>query len=267
MGLMARSIASLAVLCAGHAAWAQHDHHHHQEHSSEQHAGTQPPLNLHIGLSAEMGRVEAFASDVDYQGVALMVGATRGDFEFAGHAPFYRIDLGGARVGSGVGDIHVEGRWMGLRRDGVQAGFALGVMPPFGDDDDGLGMGHWMIMTGALARWTGGRLSLAGRFGYNGALNGEGHAEHGVPAWPPVSPMNAHELALSGNATLAVARRVAVSVQLASAAPLGEGEFLALAGGGASYDLGRVQLGLGVRHGFVGHTAGLVASGHAMATF
>lgn len=261
-----RWIAGLAVLCTSGAVWGQHHHHHGG--SADEPAGPSaaPRIHFQLGVSAEAGRVEAFAAESDYQGLALMVGASRGDIEAGAHMPFYRIDLGG-RDGTGLGDVHLEGRWMGLSLDGVQAGFAVGVMPPFGDDDDGLGMGHWMVMTAAVARWSRGRVSAEGRLGYNGAIGGGGHAEHGVPVWPPVAPMNAHELALAGVVGVALGRGVGVSVQLSTAAPLGEGEFLALAGAGGSVTLGKIELGLGLRHGFSGHTAGLVASGHAITSF
>ena len=48
---------------------------------------------------------------------------------------------------------------------------------------------------------------------------------------------------------------------------IGDGDVLALVGGGVGYRIGRMEVGLGVRHGLAGHTAGLVASSDVMASF
>jgi hypothetical protein len=265
--MMLRAVLAVAALAvATTPAAAQHHHHHgaHDEGGAE--TARAPALALQVGLSLEVGRVEAFASEVDYQGAALMVGARRGDFELGAHVPYYRIDLG-ARTGTGLGDIHVEGRWLPLRRGALEAGVSAAVMLPFGNDDDGLAMAHWMIMTGGVARVSRGRLSGNARLGYNGALEGNAHADHPIDIWPPVAPMNAHEIAASAGGAIALGHGVAATAQLGSAVPIGDGEFLALAEIGATVRVGRFDLGLGLRHGLAGHTAGLVGTSHAMASF
>lgn len=263
--LLRVALCAVALAVAAAPAAAQH-HHHHGAHDEGAETAPAPSFALQVGLSVEVGQVEAFASEVDYQGAALMAGARRGPFELGAHVPFYRIDLGG-RTGTGLGDIHVEGRWLPVARGELEAGLAAGVMLPFGNDDDGLAMAHWMIMTGAIARVSRGRLSGSARLGYNGALEANAHADHAIDIWPPVAPMNAHEITASGSAAVALGHGVSATGQLGGAVPIGDGEVLILAGVGASVRLGRFDLGVGLRHGFAGHTAGLVGTSHAMASF
>lgn len=259
------------VLAVGGVARAQHHHHHHHHHGSgddggEEMAAAAPSVHLHAMLSVESGSVDAFAGERDYQGAILMMGARRGAFELMGHVPFYRIQLGG-NSGTGLGDVHVEGRWVALSAGRTEVGLSAGAMPPFADDDQGLGMGHWMIMAGGFARASRGQLSGQLSVGYGGALGGHGHSEHGVDVWPPVSPMNAHELTTKLGAAIAIAGGVGLDLALHTGTPLGDGAFLGIAGGGVTYDLGRFRLGAGARHGFAGHTADLVLSSYVMASF
>jgi hypothetical protein len=237
--------------------------HHHHGGGEDRGAGIQ----VHAGLSLEVGQVESFGGERDYQGLALMGGARWRRVELGLHVPFYRIELG-STWGEGLGDPHLEGRWIAVSRGAVEAGLSLAVMPPVGDDDRGLAMGHWMIMSGGLARVSRGRLTASASLGYGGAPGGGRHAEHGGGVWPPVAPMNTHEIEGSLHPQLMLGRGIRVGASLAGAVPLGDGERLALVGGGATIALGeRFELGVGLAHGFLGHPAGLRGTTHVMAAF
>jgi hypothetical protein len=219
---------------------------------------------VHAGVSAEMGSVEFLGGDRDYQGLAVSAGLRLASVELAAHVPFYRIELGG-EWGSGPGDPHLEARWV-TTAGGLELGPSLAVMPPLGDDADGLGMGHWMIMAGGFARATRGRLSAGASLGYGGSPDGSDHAEHGGGVWPPVAPMNPHEVEAALQAQVALGR-FGLAAVLSGAAPLGDGDPLALAGLGATVHLGIVELGVGLAHGLLDHPAALRATTHVTASF
>jgi hypothetical protein len=223
-------------------------------------------LMLHAKLSFETGRAETFGADRDYQGVALMLGARRDRFELMLHVPAYRVQLG-ANTGSGLGDVHLMGRYALWKRGMNELGLSAGVMPPFGDDEDGVGMGHWMAMGGAFARGSRGRFDGELTLGYGGALGGEGHAAHGVLLWPGVAPMNGQEIRSTARVGVDLASGVGASVSGLAAVPVGDGLFMALIGGELSYSMGHYTLAVGARHGLASHTARLVLSTSVMAMF
>jgi len=261
---VARALAAVAV-AAGLPlpAAAQHRHH-----GSGAATGGAHRLHIHAGVSAELGSVEFVGSERDYQGLAVMAGARLGSAELHAHVPFYRIDLAGD-WSEGPGDPHLEARWVALALAGgaLEAGPSFAVMPPIGDDEHGLGMGHWMLMAGGFARVTSGRLGASASLGYAGALGEGGHSHHGGGVRPPVAPMNAHEIDASLEGRVALVRGFGLAATLSGAAPLGDGELLALAGAGATFRLGPVELGLGLAHGLFEHPAALRASTQVMASF
>lgn len=267
---VALAVLALLMLSALPVARAQH-HHGHAGHESTGSMGEHgvdraPGLVLHAGLHLESGRAEAFGADRDYQGVALMVGARRGRFELGLHLPVYRIELGSA-ASTGLGDMHLMGRWIAWMRGTTEIGMSAGYMPPFGDDEGGIGMGHSMIMAGGFARASRGRWTGEITLGYGGSLGSGGHAEHGVLVWPSVSPMNGKEIRSTAQLGIDVSHGVGVSLSGLGAVPVGNGAFLALAGAEVTYRLGRYTAGAGARHGLAQHTANLVLTSSLMGMF
>lgn len=256
---MLRAAIAVALVAAG-AVPAAAQHHHHGG-GAEGGAGVQGAA----GLTAEMGRVEAFSETREYQGLALMGSARWKSIELSAHLPLYRIELG-PESHSGLGDVHLEAGWIALERP-VEAGFSVALMPPLGSDEYGLAMGHWMIMGGGFARASRERVSGSAALGYGTTLGGDGHAEHGVTVWPPVAPMNAHEIRGTLQSRAALWRTLAATASMAAATPVGDGELLALVGGGIAVQLGRADVGLEASHGLAGHTAGLVLGSHLMFSF
>lgn len=257
----------VAVVAAPTAAVAQHHHHHHHEEGGDaEPAERAPAIQGHVGITVEGGQVDAFAGDRSYQGASLMVGARRDRYEAMVHVPIYRITLGAASH-VGLGDMHLMAGYVAVVREHYEAGVSAGVMPPLGDDTNGLAMGHWMVMAGGFARAHRGRLGGDLHVGYGGAPAGGGHAEHGVPAWPPVNPMNGHELRATANLNIAVAGDMGVATRGVVAVPLGTGDVLGFVGAGATYQLGRYTVGAGAGHGLAGHTAALVVTANVMSGF
>lgn len=259
----------LAALAAGHReAGAQHHHHHG---GGEQASATQPSVSAMAMLSFEVGTVEAFSGDREYQSASVMGSARYRQAELMVHVPYYRLELGKTWA-DGVGDAHIEGRWHALSASGVLGGDVAGgvsfaVMPPLGDDDLGLAMGHWMLMAGIFGSYSSGPFSASASLGWGGALGGGGHAEHGGGVWPPVSPMNAQEIELSIAPQVEFGHGIGVGVGLSGAAPIGDGKVIALVQAGATLALGRFELGVGVGHGIAGHPGGLRGGTHVMAMF
>lgn len=259
----------LAALAAGaREAGAQHHHHHH---GGGEEAAAAPSLSGMAMLALEVGTVEAFAGDRDYQSASIMASARHRQAELMVHLPYYRLELGGTWE-DGVGDAHVEGRWHALSAAGVlggdfTGGVSFAVMPPLGDDDLGLAMGHWMLMAGGFGSYSRGRLSASGSLGWGGAVGGGGHAEHGGGVWPPVSPMNAQEIELSISPALALGRGIGLTAGLSGAAPIGDGRVIGLVRAGATIALGRFELGLAAGHGVADHPGGLRVGTHVMAMF
>jgi hypothetical protein len=215
------------------------------------------------GVHIESGVVDAFGGDRGYQGVMAMAGARWRAFELGAHLPAYRIELGSERQ-VGLGDVHVMGRYVALSRGETEIGGAAGVMLPVGDDEVGLGMGHWMAMAGGFVRGGSGPIRGELSLGYAGALGSAGHAEHGVLVWPPVAPMNAREVRADATVSATLWRQLGASVTSLAAIPLGDGEFIALVGGDITYRVGRVTVTAGARHGLAHHTLGLAWSAGVM---
>ena len=269
----AERIAALAVglagLAAGHRGAAAQHNHHHQGGGEE--AAAAPSVTAMAMLSLEVGTVEAFANDRDYQSASVMASARHRQAELMIHLPYYRLELGPTWV-DGVGDAHIEGRWHALSASGVLGGDLAGgvsfaVMPPLGDDDLGLAMGHWMLMAGTFGSYSSGRFSASGSLGWGGALGGSGHAKHGGGVWPPVSPMNAQEIELSIAPQLGLGYGIGLGAGLSAAAPIGDGKLIGLVRVGATIALGRFEVGLGAGHGVAGHPGGLQIGTHVMAMF
>lgn len=266
MILLAVGLVALAI--DGRTAAAQHHHHHA---GGEEASAAEPSVSTMAMLSFEVGTVEAFSGDRDYQSASVMASARYRQAELMIHVPFYRLELGNT-WGDGVGDVHAEGRWHALSASGVLGGDVAGgvsfaVMPPFGDADQGLAMGHWMLMAGTFASYSRGRFGASASLGWGGGLGGKGHAEHGGGVWPPVAPMNAQEIELSIAPQLSLGHGIGVGAGLSGAAPIGDGKVIGLVEAGATIALGRFELGVGVGHGIAGHPGGLRGGTHVMAMF
>jgi hypothetical protein len=227
----------LVMLFAGRAA-ADHDH------------GAHAPA-ARDAMFAAAGVVAATYDqrlfDGDYQGVVGSFTYARGRFSAGVDAAVFRLQKNG-RIVRGPGDTVLHAQVDMLPSLGV----VLAVMLPTGNEDDGLGMGHVMLMPAAYARWARGAVALSATFGYGRGLGNEAsHAEHGG-AWPIVEPMNYQELTSSGSAMITLARALRAGVRFAGAVPIGDGFERLSAGVRAVWSTDRVETTFDISAGFAG---------------
>lgn len=258
--LALRSIAIAAVLMAvaPPTAHAQHQHH------APGPGGARDDLSAAMGLTFEVGQVDILADEHAYQQVGIQADARWRRIGVSLHLPYYRIDLGPSWDG-GLGDPHLRASHLILERAGLSLSGSFAVMAPLGDEDLGLGMGHWMFMAAADAELTRGRLGLAASFGYGGGLSSADHADHG--AWPPVAPMNGSELEASAGARLGVLPPLDISAGLAAGLPLEDGATLVAVRAGLDLSLGPTRTGLTISRGLADHPLDLAVGLRSTVSF
>jgi hypothetical protein len=104
---------------------------------------------------------------------------------------------GGAATAVGLGDVTVEASAELVTAADWRAGVSLGAGLPTGDDDDGLGMGHAMLMPGLWASAQPGPWRLAGSLSLGFSVESDdagGHDHHHGHTVPVVNPMNRREV-------------------------------------------------------------------------
>ncbi len=243
-------------------ALAGHEHHH-----PAPEPGAQPGVSGEAMVELQVGQVEQFGETRDYRAIGVGGGCRLGRFEVALHVPLFWIELG-TEWRSSVGDPHLAAQWAALSRPWLEAGPSLAIMVPAGDDDLGLGMGHWMTMAGGFARARQGRLSLGADIAYARILgDSAGHAEHGGGVWPPIMPMNAQEVSGSLAGAIELAAIVAIGVRLTGSLPIGDGERLGFGALTAAAHWHRLVFGLELGHGLLGNPIGVRAVSHAALAF
>jgi hypothetical protein len=109
--------------------------------------------------------------------------------------PGYRI----ARIGShayGPGDVALNVRGNVYRSDdqSITLGPELAATLPTGSADDGLGMGHVMLMPGGFVVWQQAAFTLITQLAYGRALGSASTHNHADGPAPIVNPMNRSEL-------------------------------------------------------------------------
>jgi hypothetical protein len=131
----------------------------------------------------------------EYQG--LLVSGTLAHPWFTAELtlPGYRI----ARMGShayGPGDItlNVRGNVFRSEDSAFTIGPELAATLPTGSADDGLGMGHVMLMPGGFVIWQREGFTLVTQLGYGRALGSASSHNHADGPAPIVNPMNRSEL-------------------------------------------------------------------------
>jgi hypothetical protein len=131
----------------------------------------------------------------EYQGILATFAIAHPWFAAEVTVPGFRIAQTGSHA-YGPGDVLVSARGNLLRSttDVLMAGPELAATLPTGSMEDGLGMGHVMLMPGAFVRWQQGGYSVIAQLSYGAALSSGDHAHHMGPA-PIVNPMNRSELA------------------------------------------------------------------------
>jgi hypothetical protein len=240
-------VAAVLVAVTG-SAHADHSHHHHSADASS------------LEVSASFGAVAATYESPLYMGeyAGALVGATLIADRFAVAATIagYHIDRNG-RSSTGLGDAMIHGMVTAVRRGALSVGPHLGIMLPTGADGLGLGMGHVMLMGGAMGAFAPRAGTLAVSLGYARGIGGAGdHAEH-APSGPLVAPMAFSELygdvALLANLATGLAAGIRGSV----AVPTTEAPTRATGGMRVQWQAGRVVTTADLDAGLAGDPFGL----------
>jgi hypothetical protein len=202
-------------------------------------------------VEAAVAAEAALLDGADAQG---MTTALRGQWRRLGARlaiPVYRIAHDDGDVAVGLGDLAVEASARLLGGERWRAGVVAGVTAPTGDADDGLGMGHAMLMPGAWITAAGGPVDVAAAASYGTAVGDPGgHHHHRARAL--VNPMNRHELGGSLRAAYAATGALEVHAIALLAVPVGDGVTRAAAAGGARWHLGTWSIGAEAGAGITG---------------
>lgn len=135
--------------------------------------------------------------------------------------PGYRI----ARIGShayGPGDltVNVRGNVFRTADESITLGPELAATLPTGSADDGLGMGHVMLMPGVFGSWQHHAFTLITQLGYGRALGSASTHNHGDGPSPVVNPMNRSELTHAIGFSASVHPNLRVTTRLLGAVTL-----------------------------------------------
>jgi hypothetical protein len=235
------------VLQAPGVAVAEHDHammmsEHHHEDSSE----------LSIGISAQAAAFDNMYYVGNYQGLTPSLGWMYGRFGAAGTVGLYHLTENGLSV-YGVGDASVAGHATVVATEALEAGVALHMMLPTGNELEGLGMGHVMAMPALWGAWHAHSVGIRASGGYSRALtslSGSAHHDHGI--LPLVDPMNAQELTWSAGADLEVGHDVRVGGRALGGIPIGAGHTRMTGGGRVAWGTPRVGAAFELQFGVAG---------------
>lgn len=244
-----------------------HAHHgggEHAEHQAEHHGSLLGAHHRHahgpsfaVSIALIAANYDAKLYSGDYQGLVAGARWARGRFGAAVTMPAYRIQKNGAAVG-GIGDAMAHGHLTLVSRGSVAAGIMVMVSAPTGNDTEGLGMGHVMVMPEAWAAWATPSLAVMGSVGYSQSLGGaNAHAKHGGGMWPLVDPMNASELPFGVTAMFALAPPLGAGARIAGAVPIGDGDRRLYGGVRILWSAGRVETSAEVLGGMVGSPFGV----------
>lgn len=179
-----------------------------------------------------------------YQGVDLGVDVGWRRWTASARLGAYRVDDHGV----GPDDLRLAGAVaVTPARSPVTVRALVGATMPTGDADAGRGMGHVMVVGGAVASGRVGRLTGDLTVAYARALgSGAEHAAHihGTDAWPLIDPMGAEEVTAEAGAAVAIGPRgLALRGGALVAEPVAMGERRLVVSGGAAFARGHYRIG------------------------
>lgn len=179
-------------------------------------------LTYRVALSSVFGTFTRPSVTGEYQGLFLTGTVSHPWFTAELAMPGYRIAQTGSHA-YGPGDLAFNARGNVYRSadESITIGPEVAVTFPTGSADDGLGMGHVMLMPGGFVSWQHAGFTLITQLSYGRALGSASeHAQHGG-AWPIVNPMNRSELAHSVGFSALVHANLRVTGRLIGAVTLG----------------------------------------------
>jgi hypothetical protein len=204
-------------------------------------------------LEAAVAAEAQLLATADVQGMTTSLRGRWRRFGARVAIPVYRIAHDDGDVAIGLGDIAAEASARLVGGERWRAGAVAGVSVPTGDADDGLGMGHTMLMPGAWLTAERGplRVSAAASYGTRVGDAGDAHHHHHA-ARAMVNPMNARELGSSLRAAYAATDDLEVHAVGLLAVPIGDGVTRAAAAAGARWRLGTWSIGAEAGAGITG---------------
>jgi hypothetical protein len=157
-------------------------------------------LTYRVALSSVFGTFTRTDVRGEYQGLFVTGTLSHPWFTAELALPGYRIAQTGSHA-YGPGDLalNVRGNVYRSADESITVGPEVAVTLPTGSADDGLGMGHVMLMPGGFVSWQHQGFTLITQLAYGRALGSASahmHAGDGEP-WPIVNPMNRSELSHS----------------------------------------------------------------------
>jgi hypothetical protein len=223
--------ASLALLALPRASDAQVCH------APEVAPAAAPERHGWVEVRGEAATVDAMITG-HYEGVTL-AGGWRWDRATVRVAlPSYRIESE-IRTLSGLGDASVDATATILRGDAIDAGLGLGLALPTGDRDDGLGMGHAMIVPALWTHARADRVAVDGSVLVGHMLGDDPHFHHHAPGIT-VNPMSPVEAGATLEVAVDLAPRWTPNLSAAIGVPLDDGGHTrAVVGAGVRWDVGR----------------------------
>jgi hypothetical protein len=182
-------------------------------------------LTYRVSLSSVFGSFTRGDTVGEYQGLFVTGTLSHPWFTAELALPGYRIAQTGSHA-YGPGDIALNVRGNVFRSDdeSITLGPELALTLPTGSADDGLGMGHVMLMPGAFVTWQQGAFTLITQLAYGRALaSASAHANHSSTEGPTpiVNPMNRSELTHSIGFSASVHPNLRVTSRLIGAVTLG----------------------------------------------
>ena len=201
------------------------------------------------GLSLVAARYDQMLYDGDYQGFAPVLRWSNARFAVSASMPFYRlVENGRTLYGPGDGVVagqvtHQHAAWLG--------GIVVAVSLPIGEQRNGLGMGHAMVMPAMFVAVAIDRVRLGATAGYGRALGNPGE-EHDHGQWPIVEPMNLAELTWGASGDVAIVRSVTAGARLLGAVPIGDGQARIVAAARTAWTTGPVETGFELQAGVHG---------------
>jgi hypothetical protein len=239
-------VCALVGLIASLAGVARADH---GMMMSEDHHGDESEIS--VGLSLQAAGIDGTFYVGSYQGIAPSLAWMRGWLGASATITLYHLTENGLSL-YGPGDAMVTCHATLLSTDDLDAGVALHVMMPTGNEIQGFGMGHVMAMPSVWASWRAAPLTLAASGGYGRALVDLGGEHHDHGPMPLVDPMNLQELTWSAGADVDVGHGVQLGGRTRGAAPIGSGHTRVVAGGRVAWGTPRLSTGMEIQLGLAG---------------
>ena len=241
MNMVVRIFVCLALASA--PAFAQH--HHGME--------AQPEASRDVfgaGVALIAASFDTMTYGGNYEGVLPSVRWSRPRFGVAVTAGFYRLAKNGGEV-FGVGDLTVHGQAMIAGDARASVGVIAGVTVPTANGQQGMGMGHVMLMPALYGAYGFDRFDVVATAGYSRALGGDADHDHGP--WPLVEPMLMSELSWSAGGNVHATKDVRVGAGLSGGIAVGgPGDSRLVGAARVGWHAGRVDTAAEIQTGLAG---------------